>query len=158
MGNIVIKCLDEFYPEDRDITKLCKYIAGECPKKEKVRYCKGRGVPSEPEKAANRMIQIQKHYGKATQRRIYHYIVSFPEETDDVNGVVVAAERVAGNFFETNQVYYGVHEDTDDLHIHFAVNAVSYRDGKKWHSSKKEFEILKDQIRNEVDEILRSSQ
>lgn len=45
MGNIVVKYGDEFYPEDRDITKLLKYISGECKKKEKARYCNGRGVP-----------------------------------------------------------------------------------------------------------------
>lgn len=154
MGNIVVKCGDEFYPEDRDITKLLKYISGECKKKEKVRYCNGLGVPLEPQKAADRMKRIQKYYNKARQRRIYHFFMSFPEEIDDVNGVILAADNAAEIFYETSQVYYGVHEDTDNLHVHFAVNAVSYRDGKKWHKSKKELEMLKERIRNETDEIL----
>ena len=157
MGTIVVKCKDEFYPENRDITKILKYISGESQKKEKVRYCNGRGVPLEPKEAADRMIRLQKYYNKARQRRIYHFIMSFPEEIDDVNRVILIAENAAEIFYETNQVYYGVHEDTDNLHIHFAVNAVGYKDGKKWHKSKRELEMLKDRIRNEAREILQES-
>ena len=53
------------------------------------------------------------------------------------------------------QVYYGIHEDEAHLHIHYAINAVSYVDGKKWHKSRKEIEKLEAQMRERAKEVLR---
>lgn len=37
--------------------------------------------------------------------------------------------------FPRHQAVFGVHGDTDDLHIHFAVNCTSYEDGKAFEMS-----------------------
>ena len=44
-------------------------------------------------------------------------------------------------------MYYGIHEDTKDLHVHYAINAVSYVDGKKWHKNRREIQEMEMQIR-----------
>lgn len=146
MERIVIKMNDEYYSGDDDIKKLMAYIAGETEDKEKTRYYNGRGLPRNYEKAAKTIIKVQRSMKKAKQRRIYHLFISFPGEVDDVNYVKLVAESVANMLFEKHQIYYGVHEDTDNLHIHLAINAVSYIDGKKWHQSKKEFGKMKQEI------------
>ena len=154
MGSVIIKHVKNPYERDEDIRKLLCYIAGECDsKKERIRYCRGEGVSFEPEEAAEQMIYIQKSHkktarkkGKRKCRRIYHYIVSFPSSVDDTNGVLLAAVGIAGIFSEEYQVYYGVHEDTKCLHIHFAINAVSYVDGKKWHKSRKELKEMETEM------------
>lgn len=162
MENIAIKFVKEPYGGDKDIRKLISYIAGECDsKKEHTRYFGGMGVALEPGKAARQMISVQKSFGKAgrkrrakTCRRIYHYIVSFPCSMDDANCAKLAAVEMMDIFSERHQVYYGVHEDTKYIHIHFAVNAVSFVDGKKWHKSRKELGELEAQIRETVKTVL----
>lgn len=153
MERIVIKMNNEYYSSDEDISTLIAYIAGETKNKEKTRYYNGRGLPHNHEKAAKTIIKVQRSIKKAKQRRIYHLFISFPSEVDDVNYVKLIAESVANMLFEKHQIYYGVHEDTDNLHIHIAINAVSYIDGKKWHQSKKQFEDMKKDIRKIAKDI-----
>lgn len=158
MGNIIITTNNEFYPKDEDINTLIKYIAGETEGKEKTRYLNGRGLPKSYKKASERIICMQQYYRKTEQRRLYHFVISFPEEVRDANFVKIVAENVAEIFYERHQVYYGVHEDKKHLHIHFAVNAVSYVDGRKWHQSQKEFEEMKKKIKKiaqEIEDIVR---
>lgn len=150
----VILVKNTHYPRDKDIKNLMKYIAGETEGKEKVKYCGGKGISKKPDKTADRMIVVQKYFRKTSKRRIYHWIISFPEYVRDVNCIKIIAENVADIFFENYQVYYGVHEDTDNLHIHLAVNAVSYVDGLKWHKNKKEFEVIRRKIKEEAENIL----
>ena len=153
MENIVIKMNKEFYSRDGDIEYIMKYIAGLTEGKEKTRYCGGRGLPRDPQKAKECIVNIQRYYRKKKQRRLYHLMVSFPSTEEDVNYVKMVAENVANKFFEKHQVYYGIHEDTDNLHIHFAINAVSYVDGKKWHQSNKEFDEMKKDIQKCADRL-----
>lgn len=156
MGKIIFIDVDADgqYPKDRDIRNLLRYIAGKNGTKEEVRYCNGKGLPKNPNKAAEGMVLIQKYFGKANKRRAYQFILSFREIMEDANYVKLVAERVAEIFYETHQVYYGVHEDTDNLHVHFAVNAVSYVDGKKWHHSKKDLKRIEGRIESIMDELL----
>ena len=114
MENIIIKFVKEPYRRDKDIQNLLCYIAGECDSKEEhTRYCCGEGVPLAPGKAARRMISVQKSFGKAgrkygkkANRRIYHYIVSFPLSVDDANCVKLVAMEIADIFSGQYQVYY----------------------------------------------------
>ncbi len=153
MESITIKAMGEYYSQNSDMRNLITYIAGECEHKEKVRYCNGKGVSKRAEKAVGQMIKLQKLFGKANKRRLYHFIVSFPGDEDDANFVKLSAEKIASLVFKDYAVYYGVHEDTECLHIHFAVNAVSRVDGKKWHKNKKEFEKMKKEILQIVEDV-----
>lgn len=163
MEIIIIKFVKKPYGREKDIHQLFCYIAGECDSKEEhTRYCCGEGVSIEPRKAARQMIRVQKSYKKAAQRygkkacrRIYHYVVSFPLSMNDANCVKLAAMEIADIFSRQYQVYYGVHEDTKYLHIHYAINAVSYVDGKKWHKSKKELKEMETQMREKAIAVLR---
>lgn len=162
MEGIIIIPVRKRYERNKDIYNLLCYIAGECDSKvERTRYCRGEGVSHEPKKAAKQMILVQKAYkkaarkiGKRANRRIYHYIVSFPPSVDDANNVFLAAVAIAGIFSEEYQVYYGVHEDGKCLHIHYAINAVRTVDGKKWHKSTKELEEMETEMRETAKEIV----
>ena len=155
MGSIVVKMNKEYYQADGDIRNLLAYIAGESKNKEKTRYYNGRGLPKDYKKATKAISKVQRKYGKANKRRLYQLVVSFPKEIDDANYVKLVAENIANLLFDKHQIYYGVHEDTDNLHIHFAINAVSYVDGRKWHQNKKEFEEMKKKIRKVAEDIRR---
>lgn len=149
-----VKEVGEYYQKNSDVRNLIKYIAGDCAGKEKVRYCNGRGLPKDSKMAADKLIWVQKYYNKDNKRRLYHFIVSFDETVDDPNCIKMVAEALAEKFFEKSQVYYGVHEDSDNLHIHFAVNSVSYRDGKKWHMNKREFSVFCRELKEIAYEVL----
>lgn len=126
-----------------------RYIAGESDsKKERTRYCCGEGVSPEPKKATRQIISVQKSYKKATQRQGKKACM------DDADCVKLAAMQIADIFCGQYQVYYGVHEDEEHLHILFASNTVSYVDGRKWHKSKKEIEELEVRMREKAREAL----
>jgi hypothetical protein len=145
----VIKIINRHCSGDDDISRLLKYTVGKGrnENKEKVLFCNGKGVSKDPDKAVKQMIQVQKYYNKDKRRRMYHMVVSFPEYIRSEYVIKRWAESIAEMLFERYQVYYGIHTSTYNWHIHFAFNAVSYIDGKKWHQSKKDMWELKKSIR-----------
>lgn len=85
-------------------------------------------------------------------RYIYHEIFSFSPDTaqyisaqhPDMDAI---AREMAYDFYERDrcQVIYGVHDLSGDppdrnIHIHFAINAVNYINGKKRRENKRETE------------------
>ena len=150
MEEITVKIISN-YKRDTDIRNLLRYIAGNGKNKEKenVLSLRGRGIAKDYSKAVEQMIRIQKLHGKNNKRRCYQIIVSFPEKLNEYkNLIILMANEIAEMIFDEYgfQVYYGIHTSTGNIHIHFAINAVSYRTGKKWHSSKKEFIDFRNRI------------
>lgn len=158
MGTSVVKIENEHYEKDKDMYNLIAYIAGRGKNvgKEKAVSVHGRGISGNHKKAVGQMIKIQKLYRKDQKRRCYHMVVSFDAEVDDRNFVILAADTIASLIFEEMhfQVFYGVHTSTDHMHIHFAINAVNYMSGKKWHQNYAETEEFKKQIRNIIRNVL----
>lgn len=148
MGTIVVKLKNEHYEKENDMKRLLSYIAGEGKnkKKEKLLQSGGKGVSLNPEKAARQMQAVQRAYGKECKRRTYQLIVSFPEEVREKEAVINAAGGIADMLFEDYQVFYGIHISKNNWHVHYAINAVSYMTGKKWHQNKEEFRKMKQQI------------
>ncbi len=147
MGKLVVKMKKKYYPEDEDMLHLVKYIAGKGKNEagEQVAYVGAKGVSKDCEKAVKQMITVQKAYKKNNKRRMYHLIVSFPEEYDEWYATE-CAKRIAMLFQERFQMYYALHTATDNPHVHYGINAVSFKDGKKLHMSKKEFEAFKREV------------
>ena len=75
-------------------------------------------------------------------------VVSFPEGVKK-RDVITASKLIGEMIFRDKgfQSYYGVHTSTDNLHIHFCINAVSYLTGKKWHTNHGEFEVFKEEVK-----------
>lgn len=153
MEQLILKIVDKFYERDCDMYQLIGYIIRNKKTLDRVRYWNCRGVERSAEKAVSQMIAVQEFFGKANKRRIYHCIISFPKEVDDSNLIKLAAEDIADYIFEKYQVVYGIHEDTEHLHIHLAINAVSYRDGKKFHISNGEICELRAQIAERINKV-----
>lgn len=157
MEQLVINMKNEYYPKDRDIQKLLAYIAGKGNNegKEEVIRMRGRGISSNCQRAAKQIIKMQKAYKKNKARRCYHLIVSFPESMDNRNVVILAAHAIADMIWDEMhfQLFYGIHTSTDNLHIHFGINAVSYLSGRKWHQNSGEFQMFKQRIINIVNDI-----
>lgn len=158
MEQLVIKMRKEYYLEDKDIKQLLAYIAGKGKneKREKVIRVQGMGVPSTCQKAAIRMVKMQKRLKKDKGRRCYQLIVSFPESIDDCNVVILAAHAIADMILKEMhfQSFYGIHTSTENLHIHFGINAVNYKSGKKWHQNNNEFRVFRKRILEVVNYVM----
>lgn len=156
MGKLVVKMLNEHYQKENDLKQLTAYIAGkgENQGKEAVPYIGANGVKREKDEAASQIIKVQKAFHKDSGRRAYHMVVSFPGDMKDTNAAIQTAKAIGDDIFSGYQVFYGVHTCTDNLHIHFAINAVSYTNGKKWHMGKGEFQEYKKHIQNLTNDVM----
>lgn len=102
-------------------------------------------------------LDLQKDIRKTDGVRAKHIIVSFNDsyfDRNDILEVKIIAERIAREIFGRYQVIYGIHDDADNIHIHYAINTVSYLDGRKWHQSKKELAQMKRKINKVCKEAL----
>lgn len=86
----------------------------------------------------------KKIYHKNNYISMRHFILSFSSEFDDVTPYQAAliAERIALIFSHEYQVIYAIHENTDNLHIHFLVNPVNIYTGKLLNISKATYKNL----------------
>lgn len=83
---------------------------------------------------AGNMIAVKEVYGKTTRRQVLHCIISFSEY--EMKYITPRIAQLIGYevsaFFEGYQVVFGIHDNEDNLHIHFIINTTSYIDGKQY--------------------------
>mgnify|MGYP002513850509 CR=1 FL=1 len=81
------------------------------------------------------MVEVKHYYGERGQNIAYHGYQSFaeseitPEEAHDIG--VETARRMWGDRF---QVLVATHLNTENVHNHFVINSVSFKDGKKFRN------------------------
>lgn len=92
----------------------------------------GYGV--DPEYAFVQMKLVKRAYDKTTGVQLKHFVVSFSHEEmvyldfDDLLNLGFGI----GAIFEKYQLVYGIHLDTEHVHMHFVMNTVSFLDGQKY--------------------------
>lgn len=154
MGQNVVVVMKSKYKEKQDVIQLLRYIAGkgknEC--KERVAYIGAKGLPKNPDKAAKRIITLNKLLDKGNGRQVYHLVISFERGTD-LDSVRKAACSVA-SFFSEYYCFYAIHTSTDNLHIHLAFCATNHVTGKKFHLEKNEFNDFKKMVRQRAIEAM----
>ena len=113
-----------------------KYITGET-KEQKAAIVTGINCSDDPESAYIEMKMCYEHYagekfhrvGNLTGKehlKMHHYIISFkgqevtPEQADKI-----AQEWAKDVFGNDRQILIATHTDTDNIHVHLAVNAYS---------------------------------
>ena len=97
---------------------------------------------------AGSMIEVSEKYKKNSRLRLHHFIVSFtPEYKGRTDLVIRVAKKICKCIGGWYQIVAAVHEDTDNPHIHFVFNAVSYINGMKYRGGKKEYKELAERIR-----------
>ena len=95
------------------------------------------GINTLPENAYEDMMATKRRFGKLSGNVAYHGYQSFqvgevtPEESHEIG--LETARRMWGRDYE---VLVTTHLNTDNLHNHFVVNSVSFRDGKKFQNKK----------------------
>lgn len=77
-------------------------------------------------------------------RALWHFVLSFDNYTES-NITPVMAYNIAGRMltlFDGHQAVYAVHEDTDNLHVHFMINATNFYTGRKIENKRDTFENI----------------
>lgn len=101
------------------------------------RLCGGVAVT---ENFIESMNEVAIRFKKTKGIQLRHFVLSFPpEELDDPEVVYEIACHVARFIGRDYQIVFAVHENTDNLHIHFMQNSVSYTTGHKYSGSKKDY-------------------
>lgn len=79
---------------------------------------------------------VGKFFYSHTRKKVLHFVISF-SEIDCISPVEAfyEAQRVCG-LLEEYQIAFCVHQNTDNLHIHFALSPISLADGHKFYFDK----------------------
>ena len=94
-------------------------------------------------KAGEEFMQVKRYYGKMFGRHIKHFYITFDKDEPVMPELAYILAYHISMFYRSRfQVVFSVHEETDNLHIHFAINTVSFIDGKKLHEGMEELYAL----------------
>ena len=103
--------------------------------------------------AAEQIHAVKGFWCETGGRQMVHFILAFDDYENVSLGndeIIQIAERFCGLFYDRFQIVYGVHFDSGNIHIHFAMNNVSYIDGKRYLSNHAENAYLADKVKNIV--------
>ena len=78
----------------------------------------------------NSFKNVKKIYHKEKGRQLKHFIVSF-STAENITPILAyqIAWEIATLYSDKFQVIFAVHEETQNVHIHFIINTVSFTDG-----------------------------
>lgn len=125
----------------QDVISYCQN-----PQKTINHYCGGLAVNYHH--AAQQMDDIALAYGKQHGVRLRHMVLSFsPDEQIHPLRVNWIGRQIAAYYSGRFQIIYAVHEDTENLHIHFVMNMVSYIDGKKYEGGRQDYYLFQQHVR-----------
>lgn len=109
--------------------------------------------PYDPDKMLEQMQFVKRAYGKSdgNYRQLRHIIISpDPQWGITVDVAYRMAYDIAKFYGNRYQICFGVHMDTDHVHIHMIQNTVSYVDGKLFSGAWLELNEFKMHVRQVV--------
>lgn len=138
----LIKFVNEKYTSYKAMENLIFYIMA--AKKTPNRIIGAIAVyPIEKEEIVRQFKQTQILHRNQKKNRALHIILSFSTEEAQwltFKDYEKIGYSIANYYGKVNhQVVFALHEDTDNPHIHFAVNTVNYITGKKYHQQHKDY-------------------
>ena len=114
------------------LQNLCQYIID--PDHEKSDGTLVGGQYFNPTSSFEEMREVQTLFDKDSRRLAYHFVVGFdPGDPLMPKDAFTFAIEFIDFFFREYQVLFNVHTKQSHLHVHFALNPVSLRTGKKLH-------------------------
>lgn len=144
----VFKAVSGDYKTGNDLRNLVNYAA--MGKDGTQNQCGAQGVfLGEPDSMYRQMEDVKKQFHKERNRQGMHYVLSFSGEEEKYIGVNEALRigYAVADFFRGWQVVFGIHTDTDNLHIHFVVNCTSYETGKAFDMGPAGLQEVKEYIK-----------
>lgn len=147
----VVKVIESGYESPQALAALLKYVFNDKRTNRFCCYCGGANIS--PYTAESEMQYIKNYYRKKEGRQARHFIISLGEYSEilpyEANQLAL---QVCEYYSDRFQIVYSVHEDTENLHIHFVLNTVSFVDGKMFSESTSELH----QFKNYVNSIIKN--
>lgn len=138
----------QYYKEAESVETLIRYITN--PSKTNDQYISGIGIfpYCSVEKIILQFQTVKEVWHKTDGVQLLHFIVSF-DQTENVNPyqAFLLSHWIAGYFSNGYQVVYAVHQDSDNVHVHFVVNTVSCMDGHKMNRGIDDYYALGSHVR-----------
>lgn len=76
---------------------------------------------------------VNRYFHNNTSKKVIHFILSFADyDTIDPTDAFYEGYKVCGLLSEY-QIKFAIHQNTDNLHIHFAMNPININDGHKFY-------------------------
>ena len=75
---------------------------------------------------------VKKAYHKSDGKQGEHFVLSLEANNKASYEECLTVGYEIADYFEDFQVAFAVHKDTNNRHIHFVINSVSYKDGHKF--------------------------
>lgn len=156
----VVIIMNEKYCNPDDLSNVVAYAVKEAHCQCGFYGATGMKVGSVEEMTAA-MRTVKQEFQKTGGRQLFHIVISFNDKkegwiTPEI-GYRIGYEFSA-RFFEGYQVVFGVHDNTDNLHLHLVVNSVSYRNGLKYGIPKNGQYVMMDEIQNLVQKYSQKEQ
>lgn len=139
----IVKMVADSYLNYSSVFNLVNYALTDKRTHRRVRFYGGYNV--EIDRADSQMVLVKKYYQKDGGREVRHFVVSFDEDISPYDAWILGW-RIAAYYADRYQIVFGVHEDTDNIHIHFVFNTVSFADGRKFSSDYYEISRLKSYV------------
>ena len=154
MGSVTVKNFTNNYENSPAIKNLLRYVVSKKGTDEYVDCWGTKGLLKDINHAYKVINRMQRYLRCDNGKRMFHFVISFPVNIKSQENVFIVADAIASYLGEEYQLVYGIHCDTDNYHIHFAMNSVSYVTGKKWHKENHEFARWFQNLRNIAQRIL----
>lgn len=139
----IVKLVNDSYENLSSIHHLVNYVLKDkCDKcrERPVRFYGGYNV--DVWRAADQMLSVKEYYQKTDKRLMRHMIVSFEDDISPYNAYILGWQ-IAAYFADRFQIVFGVHEDSDNIHIHLVFNTVSFVDGLKYSGERSDLVAFK---------------
>lgn len=123
MPNIIL--IQNSYPNARSLQYVINYA---------LLYDVGGGYALNPQYACRQMQMVKEIFHKQDGEQLLHFVISFSnrEMYRLSDSDIVELGNQIGFLFYNYQMVYGIHYDTDHIHLHVVMNTVSFRDGRRY--------------------------
>jgi len=129
----ILKLVTNPYDSELAAANLVRYV------KNKAVYYGGGAV--DPNHAAEQMAMVRRVFDQQNGSLMYHFILAFSDvESKHISTaaeLLYDAYTICDYFSSAYQIIFGIHHKDDRWHIHFAMNRVSFIDGRKYRSDKR---------------------
>ena len=138
----VINGTNKYYNTDAKVDAI-EYILD--PVKAKHGYVGGVAISAIC--PAQSMMLVSERFNKSDGVQLRHYVISFAQS--EVRNPKIANDiacKISAYIGQLYQNVFAVHENEENLHIHFVVNTVSYADGRRYGGTHQEFNEMMNYI------------
>lgn len=125
-----------------------------------VRTGTNRVLGCDVESIVNSYKLVQMHHAKTDGKQIQHIIIGTSEAENIMDGmawvIALAASDYIGSRFQCcYAVHHGSYDNPNYVHIHLAVNTVSWLDGNRYHEKRQNEYDLKNYLNSYTQEMYR---